>query len=370
MDARCLQVQEAISRAADGDKVTADEATLAKRHCAECAECAAFARVLVAMRRHPVPDVAEQTVERALSAVRDIRQTEKLETARAAAAARATALTPAAGEESANDAGSDAAVTNKKGLISLNERDSRGVEVVRIGNRIISQQRFVGLVASAAVLLLVIVVAADQGVRVMRDAAMVSEETASDIREAQDGDVVLDQLPAQDNGAAASAPSVAGAVAQYVTFEDRVYRYMGVASGSAADLSTAGTVRSALDTGDAAANRNAYTSETAGQIIIENEGSLLNFSLVTRTFGDNTYALKSESITAFGEWPSLPNGIPEPSSADGGSTFDEAGTDDLGVAIFTRPGRDPESGFAVAPGTASGDPASGNPDWTWWEPVD
>jgi hypothetical protein len=43
--------------------------------------------------------------------------------------------------------------------------------------------------------------------------------------------------------------------------------------------------------------------------------------------------------------------------------------DDAGVTVFSRIGEVPDRGFAIAPGTPSGDPAAGNPNWTWWLPV-
>lgn len=370
MNNDCLHVQEAISRAADGDKVTAQDAALAKRHCSECAECAAFARVLVAMKRNPVPGAPDDVVERGLGAVRELRQADKLDAARAAAATRAAA-TPAAASNDTDAAAESPATTVRTGrFISLSERDARGVEVVRIGRAIISQQRFVALMASAAVLLIVIVVAADQGARFMNEAQLVSEDTAADLRAAEDGEVIQSPSASEDySGSAASGPNVAAAAAQYVVFEDRAYRYVGTSSAEVDELTEVGKIKSALDSGGPTRSRTVYTSDAANQIIVEGEDGLLNFALATRTLGGEVFALASEPLEAFGLWPTLPSGTPEPSTSDGGSTFTESGVDDQGVTIFTRPGRAPKDGFAVAPGTAAGDPAAGNPGWTWWEPL-
>lgn len=371
MNNDCLHVQEAISRAADGDRVTAEDAAMAKRHCTECTECATFARVLVAMKRNPPPGAPHDVVERGLGAVRELRQSDKLEAARAAAAARATAASTTPTTDADAAAGSSQPTTRTGRLISLNERDARGVEVVRVGRAIISQQRFVAMVASAAVLLIVIVIAADQGVRFMNEAQLVSEDTAADLRAAQDGEAIQAPATAEDySGSAASGPNVAAAAAQYVVFENRAYRYVGTSSADIDVLTEVGKIKSALDSGGPTRSRTVYTSDATNQIIVEGEDGLLNFTLATRTLGGEIFALVSEPLDAFGLWPTLPSGTPEPSTSDGGSTFVESGVDDQGVTIFTRPGRAPENGFAIAPGTAAGDPAAGNPGWTWWEPLE
>lgn len=370
MNETCLHVQDAISRAADGDRVTAEEAALAKRHCAECAECATFARVLVAMKRTEHPAVPPHVVDRALAAVHEQRQSDKLEAARALAAERAAA---------AADAGTDAPLESsapseepaaRRRFISLSERDARGTEVVRVGRRIMSQQRFVGLVASAAVLLVAIVIVADQGVRFMGNAGVVNEEVASDLRAADDGMPIEAPATTQSQESLGTAPDVAGVFAQYVVIDGFAYRYTGLASGASSELTRTGTVRTALDTGGSPSNRTVYAGPSEQTIIVEGADALLAFTLVTRSLGGQLYGLTAEPIESFGMWPSLPRGTSEPTELDGSPTFSEAGTDDAGVTVFTKSGRSATGGFAVAPGTPSADPAGGNPGWTWWTPLE
>ena len=54
---------------------------------------------------------------------------------------------------------------------------------------------------------------------------------------------------------------------------------------------------------------------------------------------------------------------------DGSPTFREAGKDTGGAKVYTAGGAKPTTGFAIAPEAAAGDPASGNPYWTWWVPL-
>jgi hypothetical protein len=44
--------------------------------------------------------------------------------------------------------------------------------------------------------------------------------------------------------------------------------------------------------------------------------------------------------------------------------------DDRGREVFVPFGAYVSGGFALAPGTPADDPAAGNPNWTWWEPID
>jgi hypothetical protein len=82
------------------------------------------------------------------------------------------------------------------------------------------------------------------------------------------------------------------------------------------------------------------------------------------------YQLTSgKAIDRFGVWPVLPTRFPTPANSAGTPSFVSAGTDALGVAIFSATGRPVTEGFAVAPGTSTSDPAGGNPNWTWWVPA-
>jgi len=128
-------------------------------------------------------------------------------------------------------------------------------------------------------------------------------------------------------------------------------------------------VTTSLDTGGAAIAYPVFADASSDTIIVDvGDDALMRFDPVVRTLRGTVYALRSGAITAFGQWPSLPSGIPEPSSPDGSPVFIAAGTDDAGVTLYVRPGTDPADGFAVAPGTAPTDPAAGNTGWTWWEP--
>ena len=71
----------------------------------------------------------------------------------------------------------------------------------------------------------------------------------------------------------------------------------------------------------------------------------------------------------YGQWPSLPPGVPRPVPADnpdGSPVFSLDGQDASGTPVYRRVGSDRQTGIAIAPGTTPEDPAAGNPNWTWW----
>jgi hypothetical protein len=98
-------------------------------------------------------------------------------------------------------------------------------------------------------------------------------------------------------------------------------------------------------------------------------GHFVAFRSVERMFKGKPYVLSSNGdLTAYGQWPALPSQYATPTASDGSPTFAPAGRDDTGLQVYAPSGTSAESGFAVAPGTSTSDPAGGNPRWTWWVP--
>jgi hypothetical protein len=94
------------------------------------------------------------------------------------------------------------------------------------------------------------------------------------------------------------------------------------------------------------------------------------YSPVVRLLSSVRYQLTSgKPIDSFGVWPVLPTRFPVPANADGTPSFVAAGSDALGAKVYAATGRPVTEGFALGPGTATSDPAAGNPNWTWWAPA-
>jgi hypothetical protein len=341
----CAQAQEVISAAYDGEERDPLALGNAKDHCRSCAECAEYVRTLAAIHRLPTPEMPEPALERVLAALREEYEPAPAE---AAVAETETVAEPA-----------PLPIVETPFEPSAHEGASR----------LRRAPAWAPWAAAAAVLLVVAGIATTQGVRYLLqpsgDTAMVGESVTSDSEReyGEDGaGTAAITPPAQDEAVTpASGPS-------YVLFGQEVYALVGpvdspVSSGSV------GSVTTSLDTGGSSATYAVYPGATPDTIVVAvDDDSALGFAAVVRPLRGTPFSLRSTPIGTFGQWPSLPAGIPEPSAPDGSPVFIAAGTDDLGVTIYVRPGTDPSSGFAVAPGTSSGDPAAGNTGWTWWEP--
>jgi hypothetical protein len=102
----------------------------------------------------------------------------------------------------------------------------------------------------------------------------------------------------------------------------------------------------------------------------DESGGYLEFARVVRSLGRMEYGLVTGTpLQWYGQWPTLPARFTTPLSPDGSPTFVLAAKDDLGVDVYIPPSGRIADGFAVAPGTQPTDPAAGDPNWTWWEPL-
>jgi len=337
----CLEAQQLISAAIDGESIDAEELALAKAHCAACEGCGAFVRALVAMRRAPAPEPPADLADRVVARVR--------EEAAIAEAARAIAPQPEAGGN----------------VIPLDEDSRERLRRVRL-----SRGQWVAVAATAAVVLVAAGFAAISGVRAIV-APTVRESAVGTVADAAQ---LSAEAPATSGaeksaGATDGARFLAGTVPQYVTLGEDVYQYTSVVEYSVSSLAVAGTTTSALQSGESK-ERTAYTLPGGDSIAIETDtGEVFGFDLVTRTLAGRTYSLKARPVGGFGVWPQLPASIPEPDDADGTPTFTPLEDDLSGARLFVRAGSSAAEGIAVAPDSPADDPAASNPYWTWWEPV-
>jgi len=326
----CLQAAEIVAGAFDGELTDAAVLAEARVHCASCPQCASLLLVLERAGNVPAPRAPEELIARI----------------------EASAVEAAADAREASDAHGQA--------------DSPHEHITPVGNRRPWSwtPRLVAFASAAAVLLIVFTastIALVGGQRATDEAATtLTEESASTPLAAPEAGVAQDSTEMR----AAEQPAP-----PYVVLGQAVYVQGDAPAPST--LTTAGTVTSDLGTGTPTSHAAFVEPGTDDPIFIAApEGGYLSFSLVTRTLGRASYALISDvPIESYGQWPTLRSDMAQPTSEDGSPVFRRFGFDDRGVDVYTPTPARVDGGFAVAPGTAEDDPASGNPNWTWWEPV-
>jgi hypothetical protein len=362
----CLHAQGLVSAAVDGDAVDRIELETAKDHCRDCTECIRFVHALALAKRAgaptPPPDLADRIVA-AVSADADARDTEL-----AAAEAGATAAQP---------------VTEPEAVPTADTTAQEGTEAAPVGFAWLSDRlrssntsAVIAWASAAAVLLVFAGWAAIAGVRTILAPPAVSDVTemrefgtATVPEKEGSGASPESAVPGEEDAASVAEQDAAAETAQYITFEGAVYGLAGSSGATTATLQPTGTTLTALDTDDPPANRVVYKKRTGELLYLaDDQGTLLAFAPTTRTFKSVTYHLQSGPISSFGVWPTLPPAIEPPTQPDGSPTFTPAGQDG-DVDIFRLTGGSVGQGVAIAPGSPPDDPASGNPDWTWWTPV-
>lgn len=326
----CQHATELIISAADGDLVDAALLTEARLHCATCPDCLRVERLLQREAALSAPKAPASLVARLETLGADIAREH-----------RESASPPVAELPS---------------------------DVLPAGQQHLPRRRWVGavaLVSTAAVLFLAMSVSTlvlnSRGGQQEK-----AEETAFDLR-TQDSAASAPESAAGDVPAPTAELQAAPA---YVVFEGLVYVQSAEAVPSV--LTTAGTVVSDLGTGSSGDHTVMSAPGTVDPVFVQTEaGTYLSFSRVVRTFARSPYALASETpIATFGQWPGLPAAYLAPENADGSPTFSKRGFDDHGQSVFAPATRVLDDAFAIAPGTPEDDPASGNPNWTWWVEVE
>ena len=329
----CSEIQELLSAAADGAADDAVRVVEARSHCDTCPNCARFRDVIAMSGVAASPSAPPELVDSLVVLARG--EAARLRAERAEGPVRLPLAAEAAGRRS------------------------------------VWLPRLTAYVAAAAVVVVSVTVLSLSisrigGQKTADEAALVPEAALSG--------------PATTTAPESGAPSeeraaadvAASAALSYVSLAGRVFRLAGPATASPSVLTTAGVVASAFDTSGPAGARTAwYVRSDRMRILIERTpGSLTSFEAVVRSFGGTPYQLVTgAALDTYGIWPSLPARFAPPTQADGSPTFRYLGTDDLGGAVYVPVGGRIEDGFAVAPGTKPADPAAGNPNWTWWQPL-
>jgi hypothetical protein len=330
----CAEIQELLSVVADGASDDAVRGVEARTHCDTCPQCARFRGVICLSGQASAPAAPPDLVNSLVVLARD-------EAARLRAeGAEGPIPLPLTGQTA--------------------------------NRRVAWLPRLTAYVAAAAVVVVSVTALSLSMGRL--DGQKATEDTALAPETALRGAA---PTTTPENGASAEERAAADATARvaapsYVTLDGRIFRLVGPATVAPSALTTAGVVASAFDTtGPTGAFTAWYVRSDRTRIFVERTlGSLTSFEAVVRSFGAVPYQLVSGgALDAYGIWPSLPSRFAPPTEADGSPTFRYLGTDDLGSSVYVPAGGRIADGFAVAPGTAPADPAAGNPNWTWWQPL-
>jgi len=359
----CLTAQQLISDALDDVAVAADELARAKTHCRDCKECSVFVRSMLATQRAGLPAVPEDLPERIMVVVRS--DADRLA---AASAKKAAAVTNPAGPSHL----SNGTVAPVPTAVPPVQPAKSWTELFERAWHPRNRRRFVAWSAAAAVLFIAAAIGALSGVRAILVPQRLDTRTmtgsASESALAPDEEVGTSDDLAADSAAPPAAGQTSGP--SFMTLDGWVYRLSGPSQGvDESTLSRKGSTRSSLSADGTPRTQRVLGTTSATPVYIEADGGeLLGFDLVTRSYGGKSYGLQSRPIAAFGEWPTLPQGMRQPTSTDGSPTFTEDGTDDRGTTVFRLRSASAADGIAIAPNPPVGDPLAGAPNWSWWAP--
>jgi hypothetical protein len=351
----CLEAQAILSAAHDGEPVDPADLQAASEHCSECDDCATFAAGLRYLDVMPAPHAPAATIDATLAAVSEA-ATERAEAARfealhAAAVAEATAASATEPEVAA----APEPIARRR-FPWLNDS---------------AKWAGIGAIGAAAAIALVAFVLIGNG---LGSKSGIETARTSSTTSSAAPDLTFSGSGAQAPGAGTTStptnptPSTAP---DYVSYNGLVYTPGSLLADSSTATPTIGAVTTAFASAGAPQRVTVYGSPlTDGSIVIQGPDGYRLYTPVIRMYQSRRYQLAAgNALDRFGQWPTLPSRFPAPASPGGSPTFSPAGIDALGVNIFSAVGQPVASGFAVAPGTSAVDPAAGNPDWTWWQPV-
>jgi hypothetical protein len=350
----CLEAQAILSAAHDGEIVDPADREAAELHCGECADCAAFTAGLRYLDVMPAPPVPPEVLAATLAAVSAAAE-ERAETLSAEAAETASA-----GVEPASEVAQVEELAPAPRRLPWLSDNARWAGIGAVG-------------AVAATALIAFVIVGSGIVGPNRSAGTAS--TAQPPSQATDGATLSHgaQAPsfAGQTPATPQQSTVPITVPDYVAYKGLVYTPGSLLADSSTATPTIGTVTTAFAAAGAPQSVPVYRSPlTDGSIVIKGPDGYRLYSPVIRMMQSQRYQLATGgTLERFGIWPTLPPQFTAPTSADGSPSFSTAGIDALGVRVYAGIGQPVTSGFAVAPGTSATDPAAGNPNWTWWQPV-
>jgi hypothetical protein len=380
----CIQAQMIISETIDDSPVDSAVLEMAKQHCRECPECAKYVRALNDVKRAKLPEPPADLADRIMAAVRAQAATLAEKSVEAEPGAETPPETGAAAAAGIESPAGPAVVTGGDPVDLVRSKVAaaialaRGLLSVDLGP--VSSASRVWLTAGALVIVATGVIGF-LGVRQILESgstaatSVKTAETAPNLPQATPA-APAPAAPAPPAGTAAlgsSATSTADASSEttgYVVFDGTVYRLTGIADIAAEQVPAVGTMNLAFASGAAPTKRTVRASDVVHRIYILDDANMLRtFDVVTRQYQGITYKERASDISALGTWPQLPASIPAPTSADGSPTFTTDSQTTSVAPTYHRLGQTAAQGIAVPPNTPEPDPANGNPNWTWWEPL-
>jgi hypothetical protein len=352
----CVEAQSLVSEAMDRQPVAPALLAEAKEHCRTCPECAAFVKAQLVAKNAPLPAPPADLADRVMGQIR--------------AEAEAKAAAVAAAEERARAAESEPEQTVPIATLAPPPARKRKNKLPRM---------WVSAAAAAAVIVALVGTGAVVVVGMKAMSGVAPTPTQANRNTTYEPESSAAQAPAAsaagtDGGAFGSAPTGAQDTAaatksagpQFITLNGIVYSWTGADGTDIKTLKTLGTTVSSLSRTGQAVPHTVYGGKSADTVyVVDAQDAVQAFSRVTRVCQGKTYVLLSAEIAAFGQWPTLPQGLTPPTSADGSPTFVTGATDSSGVQTYRPAVAQGVDGIAVAPSTDSG-LMQGNPNWTWW----
>jgi hypothetical protein len=348
----CLEAQAILSAAHDGEQIEPTDVAAAQAHAAECDDCARFAEGLRYLDVMPAPgtppDVLDATLAAVAVAAEERAEARRFEALHLEAAAQAAEL--AAAEPEAAAAPEPAVGVRFPWLTS-------NVKWAAIGA--------IGAVAATALIAFVI---AGNGAGPTGGAKTATSEANQSTS--------APNFAFSGKSAAAGAPSTASNPApstapDYVVYNSLVFSPGALLADSSTATPTIGAVSTAFASSGAPQSALVFASPLSdGSIVVQGPDGDRLYEPVVRLLQSKRYQLAAgNDVDRFGTWPALPVRFTTPTSSDGSPVFTAAGVDALNVRVYAAVGQPVTAGFAIAPGTSTSDPAGGNPNWTWWQPV-
>jgi hypothetical protein len=363
----CLEAEALISAAHDGETVSDTDLAAARDHCTECEECTAFAAGLRYLDVMPVEPAPAGLIERVMDAVAPL----AVERAALRQYEAERAEAESVGMESPTP--EPAAVSDETvvpHIVPAAETPTKPAGRFSWFHGPVRWATYGAAAAFAATAVIAFAIIGLGGGNQARTAGGTSTNQASgslDLGFSGSGQ-------AAGTPASPASPATTPAPAQapdYVVYKTFVYSPGALVADASSATPTIGTVSTAFAAGGAVQSVPVYRSPLSdGSIVVRDPDGLRLYTPVIRMLASVRYQLTSgKTIDRFGVWPVLPDRFPTPTNSAGTPAFVTAGTDALGVGVFSATGRPVSEGFAVAPGTAASDPAAGNPNWTWWAPA-
>jgi hypothetical protein len=344
----------------DGEHVDAVLLAAAKDHCTACPDCAAWVRALVRVRAAEAPTPPADLPDRIMARVRAI-EAEKHP-------APAPAQAQAAPEPEEIPADIAAMLSGTTRTRPAPQGEALGFERLihklldpdrRLPNLLWAATAVTGVVGIAVVLTVTMRMSSLRSGQTPENALVL--DTYGTAPQATPEPEGLAKVP--EPGEMGALDTQAAASSTLIVVNDIVYRAGGVdLTTQRASLSVIGNTTTSLDVSGEPRERTVLGSSDLSRVYIEaDDGSLLAFVRVTRTYQGKTYALNSGNITGYGQAPSLPARFSAPTSPDGSPTFQADAAD---PNVFVLIGQSADQGIALPPGA---DSISSN--WTWWTPV-